>query len=180
MSQDAYKIRILTGTTLKLKDNLKWSDGEALTNEDVMFTLDLIQNPVVSTVYSANLSGVKINENESGEIVFTLPSAYADFIAMLDIPIVPKHELEDSSPKTLIEDDFSVSPVASGPFILNATQTNSEEESVIYLSPNPNYYQEKPMLSGFAIHTYEDKEAVEKALKTSAVTATAELNNKDV
>ncbi|MBR2658462.1 hypothetical protein IKD57_01010 [Candidatus Saccharibacteria bacterium] len=166
--------------TLKLKDNLKWSDGEALTNEDVMFTLDLIQNPVVSTVYSANLSGVKINENESGEIVFTLPSAYADFIAMLDIPIVPKHELEDSSPKTLIEDDFSVSPVASGPFILNATQTNSEEESVIYLSPNPNYYQEKPMLSGFAIHTYEDKEAVEKALKTSAVTATAELNNKDV
>ena len=164
---------------LKLKPNLKWSDGEPITADDVSYTLGLVQNPVVNTVYSANLSGVKVGKTDKGEIVFSLPSPYADFITMLDIPIVPKHVLEDTAAKTLIEDEFSVSPVVSGPFMLNATQVNSEEESVIYLLPNPNYYKSAPMLSGFAVHTYEDKEAIKKALRTSAVTATAGLSSKD-
>lgn len=166
--------------TMRLRDNLKWSDGEPLTNEDVMFTLDLVKNPAVNSIYSANLNSVKIAENENGEIVFTLPSAYADFLSLLNIPIVPKHELEDASPKTLVEDDFSISPVTSGAFMLNAAQTaGSEKERVIYLSANPNYYLEKPMLDSFAIHTYEDVEAVKAAVQSGKVAATAELDTEE-
>ena len=166
--------------TIKLRDNLKWSDGEPLTNEDVMFTINLIQNPAVNSIYWSNLQGVKVEEKETGEIVFTLPNAYADFATALEIPVVPKHELEDASPKTLIEDDFSNTPVTSGPFSFNALQTTrSDNEEVIYLSANPNYYLGKPMLNSFAVHTYADKNSIINAINGGKVTATAELSDVD-
>ena len=163
--------------TIKLRDNLKWSDGEPLTNEDVLFTIGLIKNPAVTSIYSSNLEGGKVSENEDGEIVFTLASAYADFSTALEIPVLPKHKLENVEPKTLVEDDFSKSPVGSGPFILNAIQTTSNGyTSVVYLSANPNYYLGRPMLNSFAVHIYDNKNDVINAINTNKVTATAELS----
>ena len=166
--------------TVKLRDGLKWSDGAPLTNEDVLFTINLIKSPSVNSVYDSNLANVKVAENENGEIVFTLPSVYADFISALNIPIVPKHELDDADPKTLIEDTFSNTPVTSGAFSLNALQSIANgNEKIYYLSANPNYYKGHTLLDSFAIHTYKDKDSVANALNSGAVTATAELSGPD-
>ncbi len=166
--------------TIKMRDNLRWSDGEALTNEDVLFTIGLIKNPAVSTIYESNLRGVDVFENEAGEIVFKLPSAYADFITALSFPVLPKHILGDVDPKTLIEHNFSKSPVTSGAFSFNAMQSgSSSDERIYYLVSNPYYYRGKILLSGFSIHTYPTKDKIINALNSGAVTATAELSEID-
>lgn len=166
--------------TVKLRENLKWSDGEPITNEDVMFTFSLIKNPAVTTIYDANLANVKVAEGENGTIVFTLPTAYADFISALIIPIVPKHELADSDPKTLIEDSFSNAPVTSGPFTFNAVQSGTlTQDETFYLSVNPNYYKEGAMLGSFAVHAYTERDDIIGAINSGSITATAELNEAD-
>ncbi|MBQ1387910.1 hypothetical protein IIY68_03935 [Candidatus Saccharibacteria bacterium] len=166
--------------TVRLKEGLKWSDGQPITNEDVLFTTELIKSPVVNSVYDASLANIKVAEGEDGEIVFTLPSVYADFISALNIPIVPKHELDDADPKTLIEDSFSNAPVTSGAFSFNALQSVAGgSEKVYYLSANPYYYKGRTLLDSFAVHTYKDKDAVAGALNSGAVTATAELSGPD-
>lgn len=163
--------------TMKLRKGLKWSDGEPLTNEDVMFTIELIQNPAVNTIYGSNLENVRVAETETGEIVFTLPSAYVDFATALEIPIVPKHELVDASPKTLVEDSFSNAPVTSGAFIFNASQSASaRDEEVVYLSANHNYYLGRPMLNNFIVHSYASKDDIVGAMNNATITATAELS----
>lgn len=165
---------------VKLLDNLKWSDGEPITNEDVIFTADLIKNPAVNSIYSSNLRNVKVSENEEGEIVFELPSAYADFMSALNIPIVPKHILESADPKTLVENSFSKTPITSGAFTFNAIQSGSAtDERIYYLASNANYYEGKTLLGGFSIHTYPDKARVIDAMNMGAVTATAELSETD-
>ena len=165
---------------LHLRDGLTWSDGEPITNEDVLFTIKLIQNPAANTIYTANLENVKVTENDDGDIVFLLPSAYADFISALNIPVVPKHILENAPVKTLVEDSFSKSPVTSGAFNYNAIQnTTSDDERTIYLTANENYYLGKPKINSFAVHVYNDKEGVINALNAGAVTATAELSRKE-
>jgi len=167
--------------TIKLRDGLKWSDGEPLTNADVLFTINLIKNPAVNSIYDSNLSGVKVSESENGKIVFTLPSAYADFESALEIPIVPQHILSSADPKTLIEHDFSTSPVTSGAFSLNAIQTASlDAEMIIYLSRNPYYYKGETLLNSFAVHVYNNKEEIITALNSNAVAATAELSGIDL
>lgn len=162
--------------TVKLKEGLKWSDGEPLTTEDVIFTMNLIQNSAVGSIYSSNLANVKIATNEDGEIVFRLPAAYADFMSVLEIPIVPKHVLSDADPRTLIEDEFSTAPITSGAFTLNAVQAADEDERIIYLLPNENYYRGKVLVSSFAIHTFSDHEKIINALNSGVITASAELS----
>lgn len=166
--------------TVKLRDNLKWSDGEPITNEDVIFTAKLLKNPLVNSLYDSNLSNVKVSEDEEGRLVFTLPSAYADFMTALNFPIVPKHILEEADPQTLIENNFSTAPVTSGAFAFNAVQTAAgPDEKVYYLMANPYYYKGKPRLDSFAIHTYSNKTQVIESVNTGSVTATAELSPAD-
>lgn len=166
--------------TIKIRDNIYWSDGEQLTVDDVMFTLGLIQNPAINSTYSPQLNGVKISRGENNEIVFKLPSAYTDFISTLNIPVVPKHILENTPAKTLIDAEFSTMPVTSGAFTFNAVQTgSSENEKIFYLSANPNYYLGRPMLDSFAVHTYDTNEDIIAALDSNSVTATAELSSKE-
>lgn len=165
---------------VRLRDDLKWSDGEPITNDDVLFTAELIKNPKVDSIYDSNLANVKVSINENSEIVFTLPTAYADFMSALNFPVLPKHVLEGSSPETLIENAFSTAPVTSGPFAYNALQaTSKNDEKTIYLSANPNYYSGRPMVNSFALHTFSDKEAIITALNAGTVTATAELTEAD-
>lgn len=165
--------------TLSLRDDLVWSDGEPLTSEDVLFTVDLIQNPAVNSVFGPNLDNVKVSQDEQGAIIFTLPSAYADFESALQIPIVPKHVLAGADPRTLVEDSFSNVPVTSGAFKFNALQsTTLSDEEVYYLSANENYYLGRPTLDSFVIHTYPTREAIANAVGGSVVTATAELFGK--
>ncbi len=166
--------------TVKLRDDLKWSDGEPITNQDVIYTANLIKNPAVNSIYSSNLSNVKVTENESGEITFTLPTAYADFITALNIPVLPEHILGETDPRTLLENNFSNSPITSGPFYFNASQrADVSGDQVIYLSANPYYYNGRPLLNSFAIHTYANKNSVINAINAGAVTATAELSSID-
>lgn len=165
--------------TVKLRDDLKWSDGEPITNDDVIFTAQLIKDPAVNSIYDSNLSKVGVSVGESGEIIFDLPSAYADFMSALNFPILPKHVLENVNPKTLVEDNFSILPVTSGAFTYNAAQTSTGEERVYYLSSNSDYYKGKTILGGFAVHTYGTKDDIIQAVNAGAVTATAELSEVD-
>ena len=162
--------------TMRLRDNLQWSDGEPLTIDDVMFTLGLVQNPAVNSIYDSNLENVKITKKSENEVVFTLAAPYADFASALIIPVVPQHILGGKDLKTLVEDDFSVAPVTSGPFAFNATQaTSTSDEEIVYLSANQYYYGGAPMLASFGVHTYPDKASLTSGMSTGSVTATAAL-----
>lgn len=166
--------------TVILKDGLKWSDGEPITSDDVIFTAELIKNPAVDTIYEANLSNVKVSMGENGEVVFDLPTPYADFMSALNIPVVPKHILENTDPKTLVENSFSNAPVTSGAFSYNALQTNpGNSEKVFYLSNNPDYYQGGPLLNSFSVHTFANKDDIINAVNSGSVSATAELSDAD-
>lgn len=162
--------------TVKLRDGLKWSDGEPLTIEDVLFTIQLIQNPTVISNYSTNFNRVSVRSENNDTIIFELPTGYTEFSSVLDFPILPKHLLEDVDPATLLESSFSVSPVSSGPFAFNATQTvGSSGESIVYLNTNKNYYKGVPKISSFVVHAYLDSSDIKAALKSGVVSATAEL-----
>lgn len=166
--------------TIRLRDNLKWSDGEPITNSDVIFTVNTIKNPVVSSVYDSAFTNVQVTENEDGTITFTLPSAYSDFISALDVPVLPSHILGNVTPKNLVEDDFSITPVTSGAFAFNATQSSQGgKDAVFYLSANQNYYRGKPLLDSFAVHTFNTRDEIINAVNSGAVTATAELDESD-
>lgn len=162
--------------TVKLKDNLKWSDGEPLTAEDVVFTAKLISGLGQVTSYYSNLYNVNVKINEEGNLVFELPAVYSEFASALDFPILPKHALEDADSMTLLESSFSTNPIASGPFSYNAQQAvGTNGESIVYLTANPYYYKGVPKIDSFVVHAYLTTDDIKTAITNGAVSATAEL-----
>ena len=159
-----------------LRDDLKWSDGQPITLDDVLYTISLAKDPTINTSYSSNFAGVTVERVED-TLLFALPSAYADFDATLNIPILPSHILGEVSSGQLLEHSFSTNPVTSGAFTFNAMQNVSGDgEKIVYLAANPYYYKNAPMLTSFAIHTYSSLDDIVEAISTGEVTATAELS----
>ncbi len=165
--------------TVTLKPDLRWSDGEPITLDDVLFTVNLMKSTEINTPYSSNFSGVGV-EREGESIIFTLPSPYVDFASTLNVPILPEHILGEVQPSKVLEHTFSTNPVTSGAFTFNATQNiDNSGDKIIYLVANNNYYKGMPMLNNFAIRTYTASSNIPSALSTGEVTATAELSPLD-
>lgn len=165
--------------TVKLREGIKWSDGEPITNQDVLYTIKTIQSSRIKTNFASKLAGVSVKENEQGEIVFFLNSSNAFFENSLDLPVLPSHILKDVSPELLLENKFSTRPITSGPFTINATQNISTEgEKMVYLTANSKYYRGAPLLDSFSIHAFPSITEIKSAIKNGTVTATADLPSK--
>ncbi|MDO4508171.1 MAG: ABC transporter substrate-binding protein, partial [Candidatus Saccharibacteria bacterium] len=54
--------------------------------------------------------------------------------------------------------------------------STSNEERVVYLSANENFYLGQPKIDSFAVHVYSTKEEILSAINSGRVTATAELS----
>ena len=165
-----------TEYTVKLKKNLKWSDGHDLTINDVIFTLKLLANPEVGAEISGWRS-IKFEKVSEDSVKFILPASYSPFVHALTFPIVPEHALKDVKPSNLREHDFSKAPISSGPFAFRLLQnvTSDGSKKVLYLQSNGNYYGGTAKLDRFQLYVYPTQDDIVKSLRTREITGTSEL-----
>ena len=116
--------------TFVLQDGLKWSDGEALTADDIVWNVETaLKAAQVASAFTScfgyiegaqeftegtadHISGIAVDGNT---ITFTLTAPYAYFLKNLaNFSFLPKHCLEDQDPLELYQCDFWSAPVTSG------------------------------------------------------------------
>ena len=115
--------------TLKLRDDVKFSDGEDLTAEDVVFTYKTAKTSG-SIIDLSNMD--RIEELDTHTVKITLKQPESTFIYLLTtIGIVPEH---------LYDDSYNENPIGSGPFQL--VQWNKGQQLIV--EANPYYYGKKP------------------------------------
>ena len=169
--------------TVTLRQTAKWHDGKPVTANDVVFTMGLIQNPAarVPTSLSDSWQNVQIQKIDDFTVQFTLPTVYAAFPAALTFPIIPQHILADAEPAQIQENNFSLKPVGSGPFIPKRFENSdtTTKRDVLQLTANTNYFLGAPRIRAVELITYPDTESLSKALSrkelTAAVNATGSL-----
>lgn len=160
--------------SFKIKDGIKWHDGEDFTADDVYFTYhDVIQhedfqNPVIK----ANFDGVEINKTESGTVEFVLKKPNSFFITNLNVGILPKHLLENTAVADLPNDAFNLSPVGTGPYMVSQpVETGEEGVQRIFLGLNEKYYGIKPKIRNIRFHVYLGSDLLAKEKGTVNVIA---------
>jgi peptide/nickel transport system substrate-binding protein len=148
--------------TFKIREGVKWSDGQPFTAKDVLFTFDMLRNnPALSGSGSGVLSEYvdSFTSPDDYTIVFNFKSIYT--AALYDIAnqiIVPEHIWKDvQDPLTWTNDN----PVASGPF----TEITKFEAQIYVLEKNPYYWQAgKPYFQGIRYPAFADNDAANLAL----------------
>lgn len=108
-----------TEFTLTLKDGLKWHDGEPITADDVVFTMQVLVDETQNVPYSSYgfIDGepVQAEKVDDRTVKITLPASSAGFLGGLSqVYCIPKHIYEGVA--NIGESDLNNNPVGSGPF----------------------------------------------------------------
>ena len=132
-----------------LKDDVYWHDGEKLTVEDVVFSIEtcLLAQEVNGYLKKGieGISGAKMFEEgevksisgvvvEGNSITIQISKQDNRFLGiMAQLPILPKHCLENISVEELGSCDFWKMPIGSGPY--KVVENKNNKEAVLVLSP---------------------------------------------
>ena len=146
--------------TFHLRKGLLWSDGQAFTAEDIIFTFDCILSEIVdettgekrprypSRYYQQfHIDGMPIEYTliDAHTVRFDLPKTYAPFLYDIGVAILPKHILGDAfdsgsfmkewTTQTAIESPERI--VGLGPFKIFSYKPGER----LVLEPNPHYWR---------------------------------------
>ena len=164
--------------TITLRDDVVWHDGEKMTADDIVYTINLIKNPSTRSVFYSNWLDIAVSAPNPTTVVFTLPAVYAAFPQALTFPIVPQHILKDVAPAAVRESAFSNHPVGSGPFKFSRLQQTDAtgDYNVVHLVSNRTYYKGTPKLSRFELRAYPDEMSLVKAVNVGEVSGAADVS----
>lgn len=116
---------------IKLKDNIKWSDGTSLTSADVRYTVELLKN--INSIYSYNVQNViAIDILDDTTLRFTLNQATPFFEYNLTFPIMSSEYYKDV--------DFTNSDKTNMPLGTGMFKIISYDQKVISLEKNTEYW----------------------------------------
>ncbi len=126
--------------TITLKEGLKWSDGEDLTAEDVIWSIETaLKAAQINPNYSTAFSYIESLDHSGNVITMVLSSPYSSMSDVLaQFAILPEHCLKDADPLTIDSDDYWVSPVCSGIYRVDSLSIGN------YFTMVPNEYYEGP------------------------------------
>jgi peptide/nickel transport system substrate-binding protein len=131
----------VTQLTFKLRQDVKWTDGQQFTSADVKFTFDEMKKyPTLDTgaLWASRLSSV--NAPDPYTVVFNLqhPDSTALYRIGVTVDIVPEHIWSTISgdPAKFANDQ---NPIGTGPYKLA-----SYRPELVKFTANPNYWGTKP------------------------------------
>lgn len=160
--------------SVKLRSDVVWHDGQPFTADDVVYTIQTIQNPLTRSTLISGWRGVTISAPSKYEVKITLPATLASFTDSLTVPIVPKHLLEETKPELLRTATFNTEPVGTGPFRVQVLRTVREHQQ-LELKKNTAYHRGQPKLDRFIVRTFANNESMREALENREITAAVDL-----
>ena len=156
--------------TFTMRDNARWHDGEALTADDVIFTLALIQDPAWKSPLQPLLKDVKFEKTDERTVTLTLGEPYAQFLSRLNFGILPRHVWKDVQPQDAAMAEASLKPIGSGPFKFSDMRRDKRGFVLSYvIERNADYYKEAPYLEKLSFHFYPDYATAIEALRKRQV-----------
>ncbi|OGY66094.1 MAG: hypothetical protein A3A04_00865 [Candidatus Harrisonbacteria bacterium RIFCSPLOWO2_01_FULL_40_28] len=134
--------------TVRLKDNVLWHDGEMITSDDVVFTIQTIQNPNAFSPLFTTWQGVVAERVSEKEVRLTIRTPYVFFNDNLkDLPIIPKHIFDHIPPTNLRLSEYSIEAIGSGPYKFDSYQKRKDGFITKYtLALNDHYYGNAPLI----------------------------------
>ena len=138
--------------TVKLVEGAAWSDGEPLTADDVVFTLETIQNPDAASPLMNAWQGVSAERVSSREVRIVLKNPYAFFEGSLGgLSVVPEHIFGAIPAANLRLSDYNLEPIGSGPYaFLNYEKRKDGFIKGYHLGINPHFKGSAPLIKNFS------------------------------
>ncbi len=145
--------------TVTLKDGVIFHDGEPVTADDVVFTIQKILDPGVKSPLYRDFAGVIVNKIDEETVSFTLKRPYFPFINNLSVGILPKHIWSSVTNDEFSFSQWNVLPIGSGPYMVETVTRDSGGIPNFYdLTPFERSTISSPYISHYIFKFYPSEE----------------------
>lgn len=151
--------------TIKLREGVKWQDGQPLTSADVKFSYEFYQKNTHSRWTPAVRGITSMETPDDTTIVITLENPSSGFAPTLlaDVPIIPQHIWKDvTDPKTF------AGSLGSGLYQI----ADYKPDQSYTLKANPDHFSGKPAVDELIIPIIKDPSTLFSALRAGEIDAT--------
>jgi len=153
-----------------LKENVFWSDGRKLTSDDIVFTIQKIQDPQTQSPLFQSWQGVAVNRLSELKLQFNLVAPYPFFEENLrGLYILPKHLFADTPAPNWKLSDYNLKPVGSGPYVFSSYEKQPNGFITYYHLTAKDSGLEAPLIRNFALRFFSRAEEVVKAFNSGAI-----------
>ena len=115
--------------TVDIRPDARWHDGTPVTSDDVVFTIETLQDPNYQGPSASSWSEVTVTATGPRQVRFTLATPLGGFLQALTQPIAPAHLLGDIPVDQMADDPFGGLPIGSGAFAI--TDLNQDSASLV-------------------------------------------------
>lgn len=164
-----------------LRDNIKWHDSQQLTADDVIFTIETIQNPEIKSPLRTMWLGVEVEKISDLILRFKLKNPSPIFLENCTLKIIPKHIWKKVSAQNFFLTPLNLNPIGSGPYMLeDLSQDKNEEIISLDLTRNPLYFTKAPYLSKVSFRFFDSEEELINAYKKGVIKGFSPSSMKDL
>ncbi len=144
-----------------LRKDVTFHDGDPLTTDDVVFTIERLQDPALKSPLRASWEGVSMEQIGEHEMNFVLPEAYAPFIENLTLGILPKHIWANATTEELPFSQYNSEPIGAGPYEVTDIKRNSSGIPASYeLTAYNDHFAGTPKIETLLLSFYPTEDAL--------------------
>jgi peptide/nickel transport system substrate-binding protein len=131
-----------------LRKNAVWHDGEPVTSDDVLYTIEVIKSS--ASLFPQDIkdlwSQIEVKQLDDKTFQFILPEPFSPFLDYVTFGILPKHLLEAIPADQLPTAEFNLNPVGSGPYKFDRLLISGGQITGVVLVANEDYYLGAPFV----------------------------------
>ena len=162
-----------------IRPNAVWHDGQPVTTDDVIFTVEMIKSS--GSLFPQDIkdlwSQIVIKRFDDKTLQFKLPEPFAPFLDYATFGVLPKHLLESVSADQLAAAEFNLKPIGTGPYKFSQLMTSGGQITGVVLVVNNDYYLQKPFIEQFVFRFYPDSASAFDAYQQGQVLGISQLTN---
>lgn len=160
-----------------IRSNATWHDGQPVTSDDVLFTIELIKS--AGSLFPQDIkdmwSQIQVRQLNDKTFQFELPEPFAPFLDYATFGVLPKHILESVPADQLASAEFNLKPIGSGPYKFDRLLTSGGQITGVVLVANEDFYTQPAFIEQVVFRYYPNSAAAFDAYQQGEVLGISQL-----
>jgi len=161
-----------------LKNNITFHDGIAVTAEDIVYTIEKIQDPNIRSPYRINWERIEVKATSPDTVQFNLKRPYPEFLRNTTIGILPKHLFANNPYETFSVINYNSEPIGSGPYKFKSIERKNGIPVTYTLIRNAQFALGVPYIERFNIRVFDTEKSLVSAVSNEKIDSASAVTPK--